>query len=191
MPTPLNDLYHPYVAPHTMAAIQIYLRRYRFAARKLVAKNARARVLREMREARMRYPHPFQVFNLNRGFNQSIAWRGPIKPTSRRTPVPRPDVYVPRLPHLTHLRRSLRGNVPARQWVRDNLILVLAEHVLRNWDTCSKMSTSLLRQGTPGAQWAMRVNLSNAIITVPAELRGLSIERARELSPGLVLFQPS
>lgn len=109
---------------------------------------------------------------------------------TRKTRVPRPDVYVPRLPHLTHVRPRVKGLHQGRQWVRDNLTLVLAEHILRNWDECSRKSNSVLRQGVQGGQWSLRVNLANSIITIPSEVAGLEITDARLLSPGLVLYQP-
>lgn len=109
MPTPLNTLFHPYVREDEMARIMLYFRQFRFAARALIKRNARRSVLHRMRLAAQKYPYPIQVYNLNRGFNQGIVWRGRLTPVMRRTAVPRPDLYAPRLPFLTHIRKSIRG----------------------------------------------------------------------------------
>lgn len=58
MPTCLNPLFHPYVRPAELARMIIYLRKFRFAARKIVKQEARANVLRRMRERSLRFPYP-------------------------------------------------------------------------------------------------------------------------------------
>lgn len=69
MPTPFNPLYHPYMAPHLVARIMAYWKRYRYGARLLVRKQARIAVLRQLRRRQMRAPHYIQPQMVTRGFN--------------------------------------------------------------------------------------------------------------------------